>query len=45
MTQPARNRFWQQVVKRKIANQSECLRLISHNDAAESLLALSKQVQ
>lgn len=45
MTQPTRNRLWQQVVKCKIANQSECLRLTSHGDAAETLFVLSMQVQ
>lgn len=45
MTQPTRNRLWQQVVRAKIANQSECLRLTLHKDAAESLYALSGQVQ
>ena len=45
MTQPTRNRLWKQVVQCKIANQAECLRISGHQEAADALFALSKQVQ
>ena len=45
LTKPKKNRLWQQVVSAKINNQGHCLRLMGHEQAADNLFAMSRQVQ
>jgi len=42
---PLKKRLWQSIVKAKICNQAECLRLIGRIDASERLLDMAKKVR
>lgn len=44
-TQPARNRWWQQIVQAKIRNQAECLAICGHCKSASLLFGKSDGVR
>lgn len=45
LTEPAKKRLWQSIVKAKIRNQSICLQLTGHSAEADTLLAMAERVR
>lgn len=45
MTEPAKKRLWQSIVKAKILNQAICLHLTGHASQAETLRAMAEKVR
>ena len=45
MTEPAKKRLWQSIVKAKILNQAICLYLTGHTSQAEALRAMAERVR
>ena len=45
MTEPAKKRLWQSIVKSKIKNQAECLRLTGHEAESTILNAMAERVR
>lgn len=45
MTEPAKKRLWQSIVKAKILNQAVCLHLTGHASQAETLRAMAERVR
>lgn len=45
MTEPAKKRLWQSIVKTKILNQAICLHLTGHASQAETLRAMAERVR
>lgn len=45
MTEPTKKRLWQSIVKAKIENQAECLRLTGHKEESEVLNTMAERVR